>query len=318
MIQIIRWNIAPQALPGRNLSDPDRLIDIAEKLRANETRDEALEDQFRHILANLRMSGTWKRTGKRRLPLTERALLAHLTRAENTIKVLDIGASDGTTSLELLWALRQRFGDGSQVYSTDLNLWLNRYRRGPIYEYRASNGEATLVRVGFLGIRVADSRADGGRSSDVLGSLYLRCKKFRKHMIFDKKIPLVHPLVRREAGISIKELDCLVFDASFAEKFTAVRASNVLNLGYFSPDQIDIALTHIYAYLQNNGYLLVSRNRDESMGEQEHGSVWRKVAGKFFHVADFGAGSEIRQYVELWRQHASTQFSMAQISNGPI
>jgi hypothetical protein len=42
---------------------------------------------------------------------------------------------------------------------------------------------------------------------------------------------------------------------------------------------------------------VISRNDNDSHGQQENGTLWRKAPLHFAHVADFGRGSEIKEYV---------------------
>lgn len=296
---VAREPLAPSnAASGRRLANPDLLLEIADKMR-NAGADDYLADCFSYTLHDLRMAGTWKRTNRGRLGATERAFGTYLNPGpEGTIIILDLGASDGVTTLELVAALRQKFGDRIAATVADLNLFLLRYRRGPIYEYRATDGEPIMVRLGRFGLRLSTSRQQQGGRSDVLGALYLACRAVRGSMRLDARISLVNPLVEVQAGVTAIELNCLDLDQTLVDRFTAVRASNVLNLGYFSPAQLRMAVGNIHRYLRESGCVVISRNRDVPGGEVEDGSVWRKTGPRFTHLEDFGAGSEIREIVD--------------------
>jgi hypothetical protein len=299
MIQLIANRPVPPSLLGRRLADPDLLLTIAERVRHPDIDKRALVDDFSFVLHDLRMGGTWKRTKQGRLPETERMLCTYLVPAADAdVNVLDLGASQGITTRELAVALRRRFGDRVRVSLTDLYLWLLRYRRGRVSEYRAADGEPIMVKVGRFGLRLSGNRHNQRQAANPIADLYLRCHAFRRGMKLDARISLVDPLVQSDPTITVMEVDCLVRNASLTGQFQAVRASNVLNADYFSPAQMHVALGNIHAYLREQGCLVVSRNRDESTGETEHGSVWRKTGSRFSHLADFGAGSEIRQHVD--------------------
>ena len=304
MLQLIaRQTVADPTLKRRRLADPDLLLDIINSARS--TQDRALRNDLSHlfsqILHDLRMGGAWKRTGSRRLVKTEQALLRHLPPARHSnVNLLDLGASDGITSLELLHAFRATGHGEVSIYATDLNLWLYRFRLGPLIEYRAANGEPILVRLGPVGLRLAIHRREIG-GADLFSAWYLASKSVRDAMRLDTRIGLVNPLVSSEPYIVVSELNCLQRNDGFLDKFAGARASNVLNLGYFEPDQILSAISHLHAYLCQNGCLVVSRNVDNPAGEVENGSVWLKRIDRFERVEDFGSGSEVKEIVDSWR-----------------
>jgi len=302
MIQLVSDRPLPVELRGRRLTDPDLLLVIAERIRRGDASDGAGTDEFGLVLGDLRMGGTWKRTNQGRLTRAQEAICNCLTpRVGEHISVLDLGASEGLTTLELASALRARFQGRIHVGLADLNLWLLRYRRGPVREYRASNGEPIMVKLGWFGLRLARKRHDQPQAPDLLVALYLGCGAFRREMQLDTRIALVHPLVRNDPSVIVMELDCLVRNNALEQKYDGIRASNLLNTGYFTPSQIDAALGNIHAYLVEGGCLVVSRNREECGSDAEDGSVWRKNGSRFLHLSDFGAGSEIKSVVNSWR-----------------
>jgi hypothetical protein len=283
------------------MTDPDALLEIAQRLERSDPEGPHRSDDFSLILHDLRMGGAWKRTNPGRLQRTEEMLCEHISPALRPgLTFLDLGASDGITTVEAVRALRRAFGDDVRALLADVNLSLLRYRRGPIVEYRAADGEPIMVRAGRFGVRLAKPRR-GARSEDnLLARLYLRMRGFRGSMRLDAPIPLVHPLARREPGITVTELDCLVFKECLKDTVTAIRASNVLNLGYFARPQLHRAIGHLHGYMREGGCLVVSRNHDQANREPENGSVWLKGGGRFRWVRDFGAGSEIKSVVDDW------------------
>jgi hypothetical protein len=305
MIQFVLSGTMPQSprLRQRCLYNPDVLLALGERAGQGHPQSGETADRFSAVLHDLRMAGAWKRTNRRRLQRTEAMLCAHIGPAlRGDLTFLDIGASDGVTTIEAVHALRQAFGLAVRAYVADLNLWLLRYRYGPIVEYRAGDGEPIMVRIGCVGIRLARSRRGAARPDyNPLAQLYLRCRRLRRAMRQDAAISLVNPLARGEPGVEVIELDCLRRDEGLVGRFAAVRASNVLNLGYFDPPRISQAIGHLHAYLRDGGCLVVSRNADGPAGETENGSVWRRTAERFRWVEDFGAGSEVKALVDDWR-----------------
>ena len=171
---------ATNRLRQRCLLDPDVLLNLETEFRSSKVDVEELSDRFSLILNDLRMAGAWKRTKRQRLKQTEEMLCAHIPpQLRQDFLFLDIGASDGITTVEALRKIKQVFGDTARAYAADLNLWLLRYRRGPVVEYRASNGEPIMVRIGPLGLRLSKSRR-GSAAPDYnpLVRLYLRLSEF--------------------------------------------------------------------------------------------------------------------------------------------
>jgi hypothetical protein len=283
------------------MANPDSLLRIAE--RVAEVPESATNwcDEFSTVLHDLRMGGVWKRTARGRLKRTVEMLCAHMPRDQPQGPVLlDIGASDGITTVEAIRALRQVLGGNVQALLADLNLSLLRYRWGPVVEYRASDGEPIMTRVGCFGIRLAKHRRGAERGQNRIANLYLRSNVLRKSMGLDASISLVNPLALSEPGITIMELNCLVREKRLEAGISAIRASNVLNIGYFDLPQLRTAIGNLHAYLRERGCLVVSRNDDDHSGESENGSVWYKDANHFRWVEDFGAGSEIKSVVDSW------------------
>ncbi len=303
VIQIVVSGVLPRfpAVRSRCLANPDALLDIAQQECPRGPSAEELSDRFSLILHDLRMGGVWKRTNRGRLKRTEEVLCAHIPPGlRQGLILLDIGASDGITTVEAVRALRHAFGIEVHAFLADRDVWLLRYRRGPIVEYRAADGEPVMVRLGPLGVRLAKHRREAQAEINPLARRYLRLNRFRRSMQLDARISLVNPISRSEAGITILQLDCLVRSESLIGCISAVRASNVLNLGYFSPQQIRDAVGHIYSYLREGGCFVASRNDDQPESDAENGSVWQKEGRRFRWLKDFGTGSEIKSVVDGW------------------
>jgi len=304
MLQLIaRQTVADPMLKHRQLAGPDPLLEIVKSAEIpNCTLQNDLSNLFSEVLRDLRVGGAWKRNGLRRLGQTELMLQRHLSAARHSnVTLLDLGASDGITTLELLHAFRRSGYSDVSAYATDLNLWLYRFRLGPLIENQAGDGEPIMVRLGPLGLRLAKHRREIGKSG-LFSAWYFGSKNVRDAMRLDTRIALIDPPVSNEPNIIDSELNCLQRNEMFVGKFTAARASNVPNLGYFEPDQIVSAITHLHAYLCQDGCLVVSRNVDSRAGEVESGSVWLKQYNRFERVADFGSGSEVKEIIDDWRK----------------
>lgn len=301
MLQLVANRPLPPSQRRGRLTDPDLLIAIAERIRRGGPGNEAGVDDFSLVLSDLRMGGTWKQTNRGRLRAAEQKICEYLSpRTGTPTTILDLGASEGLTTLELTAALRRKIDDPIRVLLADLNLWLLRYRRGPICEYRATNGEPIMVKLGPVGLRLARRRHEQAQQPDPFVALYLSLDGFRRAMRPDGKIHLVHPMVERDPAISVIELDCLARNDTLFESLDAVRASNVLNPGYFTLPQMNNAVANVHSWIVEGGCLVVSRNVGAASGDVENGSVWRKSGSRFKRIADFGSGSEIGGVVDDW------------------
>jgi len=298
MIQWIASDILPAStrLSRYVLTNPDFLLRACESMEQDTVE---ANHKFSLVLHDLRMGGTWKRTNRGRLKQTERALCEQLA-GKTRVTLLDLGASDGVTTWEAVQTLRQSLG--AQVFAllADVNIYMCRYRKGPFVEYRAGDGEPIMVRIGRLGLRLSRRREALCESPDPLATLYLRLTGLREGMQLDARISLIHPLVRAEPSITALEMNCLKRHEGLIDGVDAVRASNVLNHGYFRPEQIRAAVSHLHAYLHEGGCLVISTNIDEAGGEVEQGTVWRKSGRRFELIENFGSGSEVREIVEGW------------------
>lgn len=300
MFQIInRETMANPTIKDRDLVDPDVLLEIGLLARnGNLAVDAAPVQLFSRVLHNVRIGGVWKCTHSGRLRKTEHMICNHTAPdLRSCAEVLDLGASDGVTTVELIRALRSAWNSEVEVYLTDLNLWLERFRFGAVVEYRSTTGEPVMARIGRIGLRLALGSNECEAERDPLSRSYLRLVRLRQRMRLDARISLVNPVATREPGVTIMELNCLVRAESLVGRFAAVRASNVLNLGYFSPTEIAQAVAHLHAYLCEEGCLVVSRNDNQTAGELENGSVWRKRGDRLYWLEDFGSGSEVKAIV---------------------
>jgi hypothetical protein len=304
MLQVIdRQTITRPTLKRGRLADPELLREIAAAMSARQgAAAEDLMQLFSTVLHDIRIGGAWKRTNSGRLRQTEDMVSKYLPPHGNErLGILDLGASDGVTTVELVRAIRRVRGDAVSAYLTDLNLWLHRYRVGGLVEYRAADGEPILARIGHIGLRLARQRREREAERDLLARCYLGLRWLRRAMRLDARISLVSPLVAGEPGVTVEELNCLERRGDLVGKFAAVRASNILNLGYFSSAQIAEAVGHMHAYLREEGCLVVSKNVDQLSGEVENGSVWLKCNDRLQWMEDFGSGSEVKAIVDSWR-----------------
>lgn len=281
--------------------DPERLEILAADYKSNQGDESRarISAEFSHALDDLCIGSSWKRTMPRRLRESESVLCRLLTggSSNKALDVLDVGASDGTTTVELLQALSRVISSGTQGCLADLTLTLHRYRVGPFVEYRTTRGEPVLARFGMLGLRLPRSPRRLDWISTLLARLYLMLAWLRRHLRQTGTISLVNPVARSAARLEALELDILSRNDSLHAQFDVIRVSNLLSDENFTASQLQSALSNLHSYLRDGGYLLVSRNEIGRESETERGSVWRKQSEGFVTAEEFGGGSDIGRIV---------------------
>lgn len=307
MIRII-W---PGALPGDRFQrffhpSIDRLLSIIEGKKYLGDSLEKLSNEFSAILRHIRIGNVWKRTRQNRIKVADRALFENLENKNfRTLRFLDVGGSDGTTTLDTVNYLGSRLGVKVEAYLADKYLFLLRRRKGYIYEYIATDGQPVLVRCGPLALLLGPTEKFNGFLykqelwlTKWIASSYLRLNKFRSLMQMNERIILVNPKVLLSNRLRLIEMDMFQIIPDLIGSMDVVRVSNVLISEYFSKNQIRNAINNIKRYLKQDGLLLLSRNHDEVNGEVERGSIWQKVEGDLVHLMDFGGGSELFKVVK--------------------
>lgn len=214
-------------------------------------------------------------------------------RSSRQIAFLDVGASDGGTTLDAVYAMRSGLGKEIQTCLIDRNLWLYRYRYGVLLEYRGEDGVPVILRIGPIALRLDKEH------KDFLTKKYLTTfEPLRLRLTPAGRISLLNPLVMQAKEIHPEVANCLEYNPSFRERFDAVRASNILNHCYFDGASLRLAISHLFEYLQEDGVLLISRNRATGDGEVEIGTIWRKRSGRLIKLEDFGGGTDIKDILD--------------------
>jgi hypothetical protein len=200
------------------------------------------------------IGGTWKTTRSARHPLSD-AVIAAL--AQPSTRILDVGASAGVTSLELIERLGTQF---LRYYVTDAycKIWGQKTRQGTDFYY--PDGRCILR-----------SRAGLLFYGQTRGGLY-PFQQIADWMT--RKAPALDPA--RAVGLSLflpdlirkaalDERICIeqwsVFQPWFTTPVDLARAANLLNRTYFSDRQIKEALGNLRLAIKPGGNLLLTENR---------------------------------------------------------
>lgn len=234
------------------------------------------------IIARIKIGGVFKTTSDNRFPETTRLLAA--TAFPSPPVIVDVGASDGSTSLSVMQAMQF-----SRYYVTDRHIyaWACTTRKGVFF------CDAQFVPFMFANrffVIYNDPCESSSLQSGVVARLFggfdaARCKDMRK-------VALVNRALLPKLGNAVRLEHYSIFDRWPFEKADLVIAANILNRGYFSDTQLVDALKNLKSALKDAGRLAVIENR-----RMEQSNVFRLVDGRFLVENEVGSGSDIKSLV---------------------
>ncbi len=215
---------------------PDILLRIPRSDMGSEERARA----FSFVQEFLSGGDTYKETGFQRTELADAEVVALCENLASPV-VMEVGASDGSSSVALLEAL----GDHASVHLTD---------RHPFY-----------FRRGMPGLRLFLDTDGCLMSMKILGCLYLFVGPGRRFRERGLCISTENPLLK-EIGA---RLDHEPFDITRDVRHSpvdVVKCANLLHLEYFSPAGVSAALSNLGRSLREDGHLVVSQNNAKYEG----------------------------------------------------
>lgn len=267
-----RWN------PG-GLIDPDR---------ESCGRCDGDRAWFSTHISGFSSGRTWKSTRPHRHPKTDELILRLYRDAKPVI--LDVGISDGITSLELIEKLAGRF---TTYFATDRHLRINYQRRGRSVFFYDGTGECTVLSTKRFIVYRDDRAAAPFRY--VARLLMSRAPAFDRTKA--ESLWLIQPDLRKAAeedgAIVLREYD--VFQAWPGPAVDIAKVANVLNQDYFSDDEIRSALVNVKGAIREGGRLFVTENRDD---DRERASVFVKDDRGFVLEQMIMGGAEISSIVQ--------------------
>jgi hypothetical protein len=243
-----------------------------------------IDARFSAILYDIRIGSAFRSSGRGRLSESETAIIRHLdAAAPGPLRVIDIGASDGSTTGELVDALETAGYDNVEAVLADRDLVLEMFRHGSWREFRTVRGEPVFATFGDIGQRL---------TAGPLTDWYLS-RPWRGAMEKVTVIPLVQPAIAADQRIEQVRFDIFAPPSDMAGSFRVARICNLLNREYFSAGEIGRALVNSADLLQDGGLLLVARNHGKAGGEDQRGTLFRRQEGGLEVVERYGGGSEI-------------------------
>ncbi|HJU25505.1 MAG TPA: hypothetical protein VJ722_02400 [Rhodanobacteraceae bacterium] len=239
--------------------------------------------KFTEVIAAVKIDGVFKTTSARRYPETTR-LLADMRFASPPV-IVDVGASDGSTSLDVIETMKF-----SRYYVTD------RYIEA--HACSTENGvffsDADFIPFMYANrffVVYNDARQAAWPFSWLVTRLFSRfdASKCRK----TQRLRLVNPRLVSRLGDGVIRLERYsIFEEWPFEKADLVIAANILNRGYFSDAELAGALRNLRSSMRESARLAIIENRPA-----EQSSIFRLEGGRFVLEREVGAGSDIKPLV---------------------
>jgi hypothetical protein len=247
--------------------------------------DDADPEDFREAMGSIYVGGTIKITGADRHPETDQLLIDHVDLSDAAI--VDIGASDGSTCLDLIEKL-DSFGSYTIA---DLYLTLHAVRSGRRTLLFTDDGTCVLVG----GPRVMAWPAE----SPAVATAYRRTiARAAKDLDRAETVLLLNPAVRRRIAedprVSYRVHD--VFQPWPGERPDVIKVANLLRRLYFDDADLTRALHVLRDSLPEGGHLMIVDN-PRIPNTPPRAGIYRRSGDRLLEVARTGE-PEIGDLVE--------------------
>jgi len=204
------------------------------------------EKSFGSAISTFKFGPSFKSTQKTRFPLTilELATLAY----PNRPIVLDIGASDGITSIDLMQAI-----PFEKYYVTDENVEISYQISGDATWFYDDKGDCILMATD----KWVDYPDTGGAVfpfDRIVHSLFLHAPKLENNA---PRITLINPLFKTQNKNNVLIEKYNILETWPYEKVDLIIAANILDRGYFTASEIEHALNKLVAALNDTGRIAI-------------------------------------------------------------
>ena len=237
------------------------------------------EEDFSKSVSVFQFGNTFKSTRAFRFPRTL-DILKNLA-FTSAPAILDIGASDGITSMHTIRTLPFR-----KYYVTDLNLDTLVSESGSVTYFYDQQLKAVLA--------VTDRFVVYADHAGALFPFNLVAPRFFDRVPPnppDERILLINPSLQPPPeGVEIRRYD--VFEPWPEEEVDLIIAANILNRAYFKDHEIRLAIGNMAGALSADGWLAVIDNRD-----REQSTVFQLEQGRFKRVHSIDGGTDIEDIV---------------------
>lgn len=268
------------------------LVLLAEHDALNTPTIEQRENQLFRVL---RMpNGTHKLTSPGRLTELDKRLLSFLPQGE-AVSLLDIAASSGVTTCDLVRTLSE---GGLDVFSVATDLYLHAsietYPLG--VQCLVHKQTQRILEASGLGLHITDDKPTWLRPlawcrHELVTALSVLRRRVAKanRMCKTRDDVLLATFWARQLVDEFYEHDMFGWTPEWEQRFSVVRAANILNDVYFSPTQCRAALKNLVRYVRPDGFLVLARSIDVRL----EFSILQRVNGQFRVIDRGGRPSEV-------------------------
>jgi hypothetical protein len=250
-------------------------------------------EEFSKYIESIYFGGKFsKTTMPKRHKLTDE-LIKEILKNNKNFTILDVGASDGSTSIDLINTLNHEF---QKFYVTDVSFTLHVMEvDGKSYFYDSVTKECIMITNDRLIIYYDKlSRSPLG---NLANNLIKKAPKYDKDKV--KELYLCQPELQRliENNNRIKIVEWSVLEPWPYEKVDLIKVANVLKTEVFSDDEIIRSIRNLTKSLNPGGKMLITRNLEE-----EKYSLFFKDMGKLKLEKEKNGGCEITYLVKKANQ----------------
>lgn len=261
-----------------------------------QSRDEQLEE---NLYARIKMSNnTYKRTYSGRLDEVNEEIVGLISSMNlEEVYLMDVGASSGITTLEWHEQLKEE-GIQAKVIATDAFIDAYQVKVVPnffeiILDYERKLIEYNVGSMVFQGLMYCPL----SMLIYPVAKLFIYLAQWQmkgKISVFEiKQIELIHSAFNNKKDIKFIK-DDIINDKHYIGQIDCLRASNILNKGYFDKSTLLQIIGNLKARLKEGGLFVVTRTH---LDKQNHASIFQLVNNQFLLLKDIGDGSEVKPLI---------------------
>lgn len=266
-----------------------KFLPVAKDLRMLINPKQLSKQEFSAIISYFyNGNNVFKTTAPGRHEKSNDAIINKINSIDNAI-IIDVGASDGSTSLDIIEKLNFNFG---RYFVTDINFGAYIMREGKNTYFFDSKLKECIVIVNDKIIVYYDKNAHISPISNYSFKRIKEAPKFNieRAQLIDLCQPELKDLVKKNSKVRIEEWD--IFEEWKFEKADIIKVANVLNRTFFNDQLLLKALENLKGALTEHGVLFVVENR-----ECERWSVFEFENNKFVEIGNSNGGTEIKDLI---------------------